>query len=336
MPAYPGRPLDASAQIWIESSLRWFLDQFGARQLRADVVVPTARFLPAGYSATTEQIEQLVMSACIRMEVDRQRIDLRLFDGSAEKEAAERSGRKRTVGHFQMERGRAVVSLDLSEAADPVVLLAIIAHELSHVRLLGERRISAQRPDQERLTDLLTVFFGYGVFSTNGAMRFDRRGGFYVVPRGEFDDRTLNAASNAGYHRLGYLKSDEFGYALSCYAWLRKEHNPAWAKFVNAGPLGVMRQGLTFLASASKPGALPTEQMLNQNIKVGNATISVVRTGSAATTFGMTLPGSSLPGTGLPGTGLPGTGLPGTGLPGTGRPGTGPPQRPAGPRESGG
>ncbi len=280
MSARTGRPVDERTQAWVESSLRWFLDQFGPRQLHGDVAVPTARFVPAGYAATADQIGELVLAACVRTEIDREQVDVRVSDGVARQ--------------LRLEGGRAVVNVNLDEAADPVVLLAIIAHALSHVRLMGEPRIPAQRPDQERLADLLTVFCGYGVFSTNGAMRSDR----------------LDAAANAGCRGLGYLKPEEFGYALSCYAWLREERNPAWARFVSAGSLQVMRRGLEFLAVVSTPGELPTQQRVpNQNARAGAATISVVKTRSATTSFGVAMGGITLPG-------------------------TSPRQRPPGPRES--
>jgi len=272
--------------------MHWFTEQFGSRQLQADVVLPTARFLPPDYSATKSEIEHLVTSACLHMQVDRQWIDLQLFDGSAEKRAAQ-SGTKRAVGHFHMANGRAVVSLDLAEAADPIMLLAIVVHELCHVRLLGEKRITADRKDHERLTDLLTVFFGFGIFGTNAAMRFDRRASkAVIIPRGEFDDRTLNAArSNDGYNRLGYLSSAEFGYALGCYAWLRRELDPGWSKFVNPGPLAAMRQSLKFLTAASQPGELPTQRLLNKPIKVGSATVNIMRASTASSgMFGLALP----------------------------------------------
>ncbi len=44
-------------------------------------------------------------------------------------------------------------------------------------------RISADRKDHERLTDLLTVYFGFGVFTTNAALRFGETArGFSVQP----------------------------------------------------------------------------------------------------------------------------------------------------------
>lgn len=129
-----------------------------------------------------------------------------------------------------MEGGVAVIGLDRSESADPSYLTAIIAHELGHVRLLAERRISAGRRDHERLTDLLTVYFGFGIFSANAALDYaEAARSWSVHPLGELDERTLNAARNHGYRRLGCLSEHEFGYTLACYCWLREEREePRW------------------------------------------------------------------------------------------------------------
>ncbi len=89
--------------------------------------------------------------------------DANLFDGPAarKKTGTRGSGTEHAVGHFRMQDGQPVIDLDRSEAADPTCLTAIVAHELGHVRLLGEGRITtADRPDHERLTDLLTVSSG--------------------------------------------------------------------------------------------------------------------------------------------------------------------------------
>jgi hypothetical protein len=252
-------PVDAKAQEWTESSIRWFLGQFGAPVIYRDPVLPTADFLPkTGYSASAGEVEELVARLGELMLVDQGSFALELYDGAAEKEKITPSGKSRTVGHFSMAGGRLVISLDQRETADPVLLTAIAVHELSHLRLLGERRISSNRSDGERLTDLLTVYFGFGIFTTNAAMRFTRaERGFTVVSRGLLDDLTLNGARrNDSYHRLGYLSSAEFGYALACYCWVRGETElPAWARYVNPGPRVHMEQGLAYLRrTTQRPG----------------------------------------------------------------------------------
>jgi hypothetical protein len=270
-------PVGPAVQTWTESSMRWFTDEFGTEVLQRDVILPTAGFIPPGYSATPDEIRAVVSHLCILMLVDPARVKIDLFDGSAQKQKAARLGKSRTVGHFHMEDGRAIISLDSSETSDPLLLTAIAVHEICHVKLLGEGRISSRRADQERLTDLLTVFFGFGVFSTNAALRFVRASrGWSVVPQGDFDDLTLNAARrNDSYNRLGYLKSQEFGYAMACFCWLRHETDPAWARTLNPGPLTYLKQGLAYLARNSANDEFPTQRVINKSAQIGNVTIRV-------------------------------------------------------------
>jgi hypothetical protein len=252
-------PVDDKTQEWMESSIRWFLAQFGTSVIYRDPVLPTEDFLSrTEYSASPGEIEELVAKLCELMLVDQGSFALELYDGAAEKEVSTPSGKSRAVGHFSMAGGRLVISLDQRETADRVLLTAIAVHELCHLRLLGERRIRSSRSDHERLTDLLTVYFGFGIFTTNAAMRFARiERGFTVVSRGMLDDRTLNGARrNDGYHRLGYLNSAEFGYALACYCWVRGETElPGWARHVNPGPRVHLEQGLAYLRRTTQPPA---------------------------------------------------------------------------------
>jgi hypothetical protein len=270
-------PVDPAVQAWTESSMRWFTDEFGTDVLQRDVMLPAADFIPPGYSATPGEIGDVVTQLCILMMVNPARIKIDLFGGSAQEKEAARLGERRTVGHFHMKDGVAIIGLDRSETSDPLLLTAIAVHELCHVRLLGERRISSKRADQERLTDLLTVFFGFGVFSTNAAMRFARaRRGWSIVPQGDFDDLTLNAARhNDSYNRLGYLRSQEFGYGMACFCWLRHETDPAWARALNPGPLTYLKQGLAYLARNSAEGEFPTQRVINKSAQIGNVSVRV-------------------------------------------------------------
>jgi hypothetical protein len=224
--------------------------------LYRDPVLPTARFLSSpGYSAAADQVAEIVARLSELMLVDPGSFMLEIYDGSATKEKITPSGKKRAVGHFRMAAGRLVISLDQRETSDRMQLAAIAVHELCHLRLLGEGRISGERPDGERLTDLLTVYFGFGIFTTNAAMSFARaERGFTIMPSGLFDDLTLNAARrNDVYHRLGYLNSAEFGYALACYSWARGETElPGWARHVNPGPRVQMERGLAYLARTTR------------------------------------------------------------------------------------
>lgn len=272
-----GCPVEPRTQRWIESSLRWCAGEFGTEVLIRDVVLPSAAFLPASYAATDEQIEALVRRACLLMMVDPAAVTVDPFDSRAGQAAGLHPPRRRAVGHFHMEDGRAVVGLDRSETTDPAYLTAIVAHELGHVRLLGEGRITTARADHEQLTDLLTVYCGFGIFTTNAALRYAKSSrGWSVHPLGDLDERTLNAARNDGYSTLGYLSEHELAYALACYCWLRGDTDPAWISYVDVGPRATLKQGLAYLAHTGAGKELPTQRTVGRTIRYGNATVRVV------------------------------------------------------------
>jgi hypothetical protein len=240
-------PVDAKTQEWMESSIRWFLGQFGTSVIYRDPVLPTAGLLSGtGYSASVGEIEELIAHLCELMLVDSGSFTLELYDGAAEKDVITASGKSHAVGHFRMTGGRLAISLDQRETSDPRHLTAIAVHELCHLRLLGEGRIRNGRSDGERLTDLLTVYFGFGIFTTNAAMSFTRaERGFTVVSRGLLDDRTLNAAKrNEGYQRLGY--------ALACYCWVRGETEPPGWRGTSI-PARAFTWNVVWLTSAARP-----------------------------------------------------------------------------------
>jgi hypothetical protein len=126
------------------------------------------------------------------------------------------------AGLFQSKgkRGRFTLGVDVRGLGDPPALVATICHELGHVHLLGHGRLGPEVEDHEPTTDLLTVFFGAGIFSANSAFKFS-----------QWQDSNRQGWST---RRLGYLSEEEFGYALACYARLRGETRPDWRRFLNS------------------------------------------------------------------------------------------------------
>ncbi len=47
------------------------------------------------------------------------------------------------------------------------MLVGTMAHELAHLKLMGERRVTGDEYDNELLTDLTAVFHGFGIFLGN-------------------------------------------------------------------------------------------------------------------------------------------------------------------------
>lgn len=223
----------------------WFVEQFGARRLHGDVVLPTDDYFPGVYRGTRADVQAVLARLCAHMGVDPGRVDLEHdeVDDNPELSAFVPINKEWTgaAGHHRVRDGRSVIGIRDDQATRPMALVATIAHELGHVLLLGDGRISAQRQDHEPLTDLLTIHFGLGIFSANAAF-----------------ERTHEVRGAYGYtstSRLGYLTEPMYGYGLARYAWLRGETDPEWARYIDSNPRTYLKRGLRWLAQADGSGS---------------------------------------------------------------------------------
>lgn len=231
-------PVGEDERIWIEESLDWLTGQFGEAVLRRGVLLPGDDRFPRPYRGGSDDVEQVVGLLFAHLGVDRTAVTVEV----EEEDPGEREllahlpsaawSSRGAAGHYRRSAdGRPVITLTGELTADPVALVAVLAHELGHHRLLGEQRIPAARRDGEPLTDLLTVFFGTGHFNANVAHRFTQTGGGWQR------------------RRLGYLTQPMFGYALARYAWRRDETEPTWARLLDTNPRGYLREGLRYLGA---------------------------------------------------------------------------------------
>jgi hypothetical protein len=133
-----------------------------------------------------------------------------------------------------------LIAIRKSLLEDPLLVVATLAHELSHVILLDGKLIHRDADDMEPLTDLLTVYLGFGIFTANAARRFtqhqsDRKQGWSM-------------------RRLGYLPEEVFAYALARYAIDRGEPiPPAWFSHLSTNLKAYFKQSAKWLQNQSRP-----------------------------------------------------------------------------------
>jgi hypothetical protein len=239
-------PVPEKERAWIERWLRWCAEEFGDEALHGRVALPGPEFTPPGFNGGQAETEELVARVGAVMGV-RGGVTVHLFE-SADEEQTERH----IVGSYRRVLGRSLIELDRREAVRPIGFTGIVAHELAHVRLRGDARIGGLAVNGERLTDLLTVFLGMGVFTANAACLFPRSAsarGYSVLPMADLTDRMLTGVANEPTRSIGYLSEREFGYALAYWCVLRGESDPAWARRLSGGVRDVFRRGLRHLAA---------------------------------------------------------------------------------------
>lgn len=214
----------------------WFLVEFGTERLHGEVVLPNADYFPGADRGARSDVRAVVDLLCNHMDIDPARVELEHYPDDNPELARyipmymDSSG---AAGHHRTRDGRSVIGIRDDLPRRPMALVATIAHELGHA-LLADGRISAERDDHEPLTDLLTIYFGLGVFAANAAFEYGHE------VRGAF---TYTHAT-----RLGYLTEPMYGYGLARYAWLRGEADPAWARYLDTNPRTFLKRGLRHLA----------------------------------------------------------------------------------------
>ncbi|TDD13578.1 hypothetical protein E1218_34340 [Kribbella turkmenica] len=228
----PRERLPGGRRRWIRSSMDWLAGEFGRDVLMRSIVLPDD-LVPAGYDGGLAAAEELCARVAERMDLPSGQCALSFGL------AADGVRRPAFRGVVREQSGRWIrgvagneIQLAPALAADPVALVAIFAHEAGHELLLGGGRISfAHRPDHEPLTDLLTVFYGLGIFTANAA--YERR------PR-------PNGRGKQPLAR-GYLREAALSEALAYYALLRGERHPDWDRHLDPPVRRVMRNQLSVL-----------------------------------------------------------------------------------------
>ena len=228
----PTCPVGPAEKSWIEDRMRWLSLDFSLdRMIKAAVILPTPEFFPDRYDADRAGAKRLFRRVCGYMGVDPDPIRL-VFFRNKRLEGVE-GYTKGAAGTYEDEGWRTTIRLDESTLPDPMVVVATLAHELGHVLLLGQGRITADRKDHEPLTDLITVFLGMGLFTANSRVRAQTEQHAH--------------GSSWSISRLGYLDERTVGYALSLFAWIRGEERPTWLRHLRLNPRTYCKQGLRYL-----------------------------------------------------------------------------------------
>ena len=164
-------PCDAAAKCWIEERLKWLDDRFEDNAFQGTpIILPIRRFFPDPFDGSDQAVGALLYRVCGYMEVDPDRIDLQFRTDVGKLWLINNKGKylpPGAAGTFQQNGDEFVITVDRSEIGDPMNLVGTFAHELAHARLMGEGHMSGDEYDNEILTDLTTVHFGFGLFLAN-------------------------------------------------------------------------------------------------------------------------------------------------------------------------
>jgi hypothetical protein len=149
----------------------------------------------------------------------------------------------RSSGLYSQTGQKFDIWLEINSLDDPASVIATLSHEIGHVILLGQNRVSPDEPDHEGLTDLLTVFLGLGIFPANSAV---------------YDSNWTDGQwSGWSVGKRGYLSMDMYGYAMSLYTLARRDRHPAWASHLRPDVRSALKRSVQYIESTKDCEFLP-------------------------------------------------------------------------------
>jgi hypothetical protein len=205
---------------WMEDAFRWLINEFPFCENNRPKIL-----LPSDFEFDSESFEMVARKTLrvltTNMNIDETIIELTFFENGRQVFNAEIGNPIVTVPESlesyngiycgKNKYDKYIIALNTLGFKYLNEIIATIAHELSHVLLSEIRRIKNY---DEYLADLLTIYFGIGIFNSSAALNF-YKGSYY-----------------SGYNKQGYLNEKEWAYALALFISIRGESNPKWLNYL--------------------------------------------------------------------------------------------------------
>jgi len=201
----------------------WLIDQLAAlmaaagwqRLVNAPLIEPADKFFPDRWTPDEAGVRRMALRLLRFAGLGQYDVDVQLFEGD---HTGVSDGQRRSERHTGaaawfagIEDGVVQFGTALHGLADPALLTGTMSHEVAHVF----RRVHALEVEdselEERLTDLTTIWLGFGVLTTNATLKHRSRG--------EFDGR--NFWQSYSQQSVGYLPPQAMTFLLALQAVAR-------------------------------------------------------------------------------------------------------------------
>lgn len=233
-------PIEADMRLWMENAFLWLAGQFGQDNIaQKKMLLPTPEHFPIRYDGTKDSVIKTAEIVARQMEIDINKITLDIYEQGIQEfssnfghkmwtQVDNESDEKLSAGLFldKNESGNYEIFVERKNLSDPENLVATLAHEFAHIKLLGEKRLEF---NDELLTDLTTVVFGLGVFNANASFKEHK----------SYDSYRHNS--------IGYLMQKEWGYALALYSYYRQEDQPDWINLLTTNIKSDFKKSMSFI-----------------------------------------------------------------------------------------
>jgi hypothetical protein len=191
-------------QKWLMRYMRKLVAKSGADHfIAAPIVEPTRRFFPEGWNGTVYDVHVVTQRLMHFAGLDELRVHMTSFG---------KSEYGHTAGWYAgIEDGRCSFGVAIHQMRDPEAAAGVMAHEVAHAWRHHHHLVADSRDREELLTDLTTIYLGFGILSTNNTDRYRSSGNW---------SETRWSVSS-----VGYLPPDSMAFLLALQAHARERRD---------------------------------------------------------------------------------------------------------------
>lgn len=206
-------PLEPDEREWlIERTAELIAAAPWQQYVRAPLLLPDERSFPDRWTPDLRGLRLLALRLLAYAGLEQLDVDIVVFEGERKTEL-DAHGLEHVTGHegaaawfAGIEDGVCLFGCDVDQLGDPIGVVGAMAHEVAHAFRRFHGLEVDDRELEERLTDLTTVYLGFGVISTNAALRHRSSG----VGGSMF-------AHQWSRSQLGYLPAEAMSFALALW-----------------------------------------------------------------------------------------------------------------------
>jgi hypothetical protein len=236
-------PITDIDKRWIETSLLMLAEMFEPDYLKSLITIPPdKKYFDRRFNGTEEDAIFVFKSLVSLMHIDAWEIELMFYSNRPTKfsEGIVATPQEKLKGSWKSSSGEYVdkglgnkeIWIEIDLLNDSQALIATMAHELAHYKLLGEYRMEY---NDEHLTDLTAIAFGFGIFMGNSHFKFEQWHG--------------NTHHGWQIQKKGYLPEQVIAYAMAWLAHYRDE-NIEWKQYLNKTILKYFELSYEYIAQS--------------------------------------------------------------------------------------
>jgi hypothetical protein len=227
---------------WLWAALQTLIDARGEQPfLTAPLVLPTDEFFPDPWTPDERGVGAIAQRLLARAGLEHLKVVVELFTEATEVREVGRDGRPAATSHAGaaawfagIRDGLCLFGAETDKLTDPLGLVGAMAHEVGHAFRRAHHIERKERDLEEKLTDVTTIYLGFGVLTTATAARFITK---------HHDDM----GSSYAHKQQGYLAANEMAFMLASQLAVRgydKSASKTIRKHVGANQAAVIDKTL--------------------------------------------------------------------------------------------